>query len=722
MLRLTLSQDDSFRVYVPLSQIPKELVDATLLQEDQYFRQHWGINPIAILHAAYQTYILKKRRFGASTISMQVARLRFHVHSKSILGKIQQILYALQLEMHYSKDAILEAYLNLAPYGGNIEGVAAASHVYFNKPVQDISLPEALLLSVIPQNPSKRTKDLQALREIRNKLFKRWLETRPEDQDKMPLMQLPLVMGSAKELPFIAPHFVIGLLGPGSKAIQTTLDINLQKILEQTCKKYIQRKAALGVYNAAVLLVDTRDLGIKGMLGSVDFFNKDISGQINGTEIFRSPGSTLKPFIYGRALDQGLIHPNTVLKDVPHSFGSYNPENFDNDFMGPIRARDALILSRNVPAIFLESQLGSQNLYQLLSSIHLQHLKSESYYGLALTLGGVEVSMKELVGLYAMLTNEGLWYPLRMQKNDKQEAGLRLLSPEASFLILDMLKDSPRPLAFLGGHLQKYPIAWKTGTSSGYRDAWSVGLFGPYALAVWVGNFDNKSNPAFVGKDIAAPLFFELVEAITHEKGSLPTFDKNPKTMNLVQVEVCKASGLLPTRYCQDREQTWFIPGKSPIKTDNIYREVAIDKTTGLRTCHWNENTRFEIFEFWPTDLLKIFKQAGIQRRIPPFFESDCTFNGSSNRSIRPQISSPQRDVAYVLSPHALEKNPIPLSAVVDADVRELYWFANHVFLGKSSPFKTFFWEGRPGKFVIRVVDDHGLSDARDITIVSLEH
>ncbi|KTD20061.1 penicillin binding protein 1C, peptidoglycan biosynthesis [Legionella lansingensis] len=719
LLRLTLSHDDKYRLYTPLSQIAPELISATLLQEDQYFYWHYGINPFAMFKAGWQTYVIKSRRVGASTITMQLARIRYGINSKKLSGKLLQIIRALQLERHYSKKQILEAYLNLAPYGGNIEGVSAASLIYFDKPPAKLSLSEALTLSVIPQNPAKRTPGNDSLKDSRNKLFMRWLEDHPKDIDKRIAINLPLAMRNSSNIPFIAPHMVYSVLNNfelKTQSVVTTLDVRFQHILSRITRHYINRKKYLGVYNASVLLVDTRDMGVKGMVGSIDFFNKEINGQINGTNTKRSPGSTLKPFVYGLAFDQGLIHPNTVLKDVPHSFGSYNPENFDYEFMGPIKAKDALILSRNIPAIYLASQLTHPSLHQFLVDAQVSHLRPESYYGLALTLGGAELTMQELTTLYAMLVNKGIWHPLRMRTDEPADAGERLLSPEASFLVLDILKDTPRPEGHaISSHHQALPIYWKTGTSSGYRDAWSVGAFGPYVLAVWIGNFDNKSNPAFVGKNIAAPLFFELIEAIQQEKGPIPGIEQHPEHLHLEHVDVCKASGMLPTRYCQDTEMTWFIPGKSPIKSDTIYREVAIDKNTGLRTCHFNENTRFEVYEFWPTDLLKIFKQAGIQRRVPPPYESRCSTIG--NLGLSPQITSPQTELSYIIRVNSDQKTKIPLTAVTDADIQYIYWFINESFIAKTRPDKPFLWEAHPGKFIVRVVDDHGLSDAREVVI-----
>lgn len=713
LLRLTLSKDDKYRVYTPLNNIAAPLIACTLLEEDQYFHWHMGFNPIALLKAAWETYVTKSRRMGASTVTMQVARLRFGIHSKTLMGKISQIIKALEIELRYNKKEILEAYLNLAPYGNNIEGIGAASLIYYGKPAAKLTLPEALTLSVIPQHPSQRTPAQQTLSAIRHKLFQRWLLLHPEDQGLKANLDLPMQMQTIHHLPYYAPQFVNTVLSSAYQpSLQTTLDLRLQKIVEHVTRNYLIRKQNLGVSNAAVLLVDTRDMSIKALMGSSDYFNKTIQGQLNGTNIKRSPGSTLKPFIYGLALDQGLIHPNTVLKDVPHSFGSYNPENFDYDFMGPIKAKDALVLSRNIPAIYLASQLKEVTLYQLLENAHIKHLKPESYYGLALVLGGAELTMQELVSLYAMLANGGLWKPLRSQFSEAPSTGQRLLSPEASFLVLDMLKNTPRPAEFSRIAKNSLPISWKTGTSSGFRDAWTIGIAGPYVLAVWIGNFNNASNHAFVGKTMAAPLFFELITAL---QGDVKTFSSPIIPRNLTQIAVCKASGLLPTRYCHDTELTWFIPGKSPIKTDTIFREVAIDKQTGLRTCHINQQTQFVIYEFWSSDLLKIFKTAGIARRTPPPFDASCEL--TDNTGFIPQISSPRLEASYILRANQVTSLQIPLTAIADADVKDLYWFINETYLGKISRDQAFLWKAKAGKFVIRVVDDHGRAAARDLQV-----
>ena len=245
LLRLTLSHDQKYRLYVPLSQISPNLVKATLLQEDQYFYWHYGVNPFSLFKAAFETYMMKSRRVGASTITMQVARIRFGIHSKTWQGKMLQMIRAVQLEMRYSKDQILEAYLNLAPYGNNVEGAGAASLIYFGKPVKQLTVPEALTLAVIPQNPVQRTPQQKKLKDIRNKLFMRWVKKYPGDIQQKSVIDLPLQMQNMHTIPFLAPHFVNGILEntwTGGQNVITTMDISMQMLLERITRRYLARK------------------------------------------------------------------------------------------------------------------------------------------------------------------------------------------------------------------------------------------------------------------------------------------------------------------------------------------------------------------------------------------------------------------------------------------------------------------------------------------------
>lgn len=730
LLRLTLSPDQKYRLRLRLAGIAPMLVDATLLHEDRYFRWHPGVNPAALLRAAYTTYG-GGRRVGGSTISMQLARLRFDINSRTPLGKLEQILRALQIELHYSKDEVLEAYLNLAPYGGNIEGVGAASLVYFGKDADKLTLAEALTLSVIPQSPARRgpgadsADEDSALQQARAALLTKWLADHPADRVRAAQLAPALTTRATGELPFRAPHFVDAVLSdaPSGGRVVTTLDLGLQATLERGLRAYIERNRSRGLRNGTALLVDTRNMAVRALVGSADFFDDDIEGQVNGARARRSPGSALKPFIYALGLEQGIIHPLSLLKDTPTSFSGYNPENFDREFVGPVTARAALVRSRNVPAVYVASQLKQPSLYEFLQRAGAALPRDEAYYGLALVLGGAEISMEDLARWYAMLANGGILRPLRTLADQPEVAGERLLSEEASFLVLDMLKDNPRPRqGFRAAWTRdELPVYWKTGTSFAFRDAWAIGVVGPYVLAVWIGNFDGSGNPAFVGVEAAGPLLFELVDALRSSRGGLAGHAHGPHG-NLARVDVCAVSGQLPGPHCRHTVETWFIPGTSPIRTCDVHRAVTVDVRSGLRSCaRGGPGTRTEIYEFWPSDLLRLFRLAGVPRRTPPPDNPQCPLDERAVRGLAPTITSPQAGVTYSLRAAAAGKQTLGLTATTDADARAVYWFVDDRFVGKSGPSQPLFWTLRPGRYVVRAVDDHGRSDARDLSVAVVE-
>jgi penicillin-binding protein 1C len=644
---------------------------------------------------------------------------------------------AIQLELSYSKQDIFEAYLNDAPYGRNVEGVGAASLAYFDKPPDQLTLPEALTLAVVPQDPARRLHATHtaddaminpSLALARNRLYARWLNKHPLDAAQKPLFALPLNLRPLSQLPFEAPHAVEQVLatqhivaGEDAAKLITTIDLDLQHTLEQQMTRYVQRNALRGIRNTAAILVDTRDMGVKAMVGSVNYADSSIQGQVNGTLAKRSPGSTLKPFIYALGFDQGVLHPQTVLRDVPTAFGPYTPENFDGHFLGPITATQALIRSRNIPAVWVASQLQHPDLYDFLRQAGVSHMASEQHYGLALVLGGGEVTMQELAGLYAMLANRGLLKPLRLRADDLPAAGTRMLSDEASFMAMDMLRQNPRPDEATGAQPTPWPVYWKTGTSWAFRDAWTAGSFGPYVLVVWVGNFDSSGNPAFVGAEAAAPLFFQIVDALHAEHSHLQEPIRHMPA-NLKRVEICLASGELPNQWCPQKGWTWFIPGKSPIKVSNVHRPVVIDDATGQPACppYAGKHIHVEVYEFWPSDLQQVFAQAGIPRRKPPQNLS-CDGAGQVNGD-PPQITSPLRGSIYALRLKQQGMERIAFNATTDADTHALYWFVDDAYIGRSAPGESLFWQPQSaGHYNVRVVDDHGRSDQRPLGISLVE-
>ncbi len=719
LLRIGLAADERYRLPVSLQRVAPSMQQATLLYEDQDFYRHDGVDFPALLRAAWQTWVVAERRIGGSTLTMQVARLRYRL-PHTLWGKLQQIVLALQLERHFSKRELLGAYFNLAPYGRNIEGVEAASLIYFNKPASELTLPEALALSVVPQNPVRRNptskEGVKRLLAARSRLFARWLEQNPADSTRQSQLQLPLAIRPPEQLPFHAPHFVNAITSQQGQ-INTTLDLTLQQQLEQGVARYIARRSGEGIRNAAALLVDSRSMEVVARLGSADFFANEIAGQVDGSRARRSPGSALKPFIYALAMEQGLIHPMTMMKDAPKRFGAYTPENFDQQFLGPLFARDALIKSRNVPAVNLTAELGGSGLYGFLQQAGVGEMRGPEFYGLALALGGLEVTMEELAGLYAMLANGGEWRPLRSLQSEEEGEIRRLLSPEASFLTLEILRGNPPPQReILPGVVQPgQRVAWKTGTSYAFRDAWSVAVAGPYVLAVWVGNFDGSGNPALVGRTAAGPLLFELLALL-----ELPQGSEEPETdgLNVARVAMCADTGDLPGRHCPRTTPAWFIPGVSPIKVSTVHRAIPIDRVSGKRACFYDPaSSRLEVYEFWPSDLQQIFRQAGMPRRTPPPFVGDCSLEQQAASGEPPRISSPSEVITYTLRADRIDEEHIPFEAVVDADVQHLYWFIDNRLAGESRAGELFMWPAEAGDYVVLVIDDHGRAAERRMQV-----
>lgn len=758
LLRLTLAADGRYRLPLPLGQISPRLVEAVLLHEDQHFFRHPGVNPGSVLRGAWRTFVVRDRRIGASTITMQLARRLYAIDSRRPAGKLLQLLRALELEAKYSKREILEAYLNLVPYGGNVEGVGAASLVYFGREAASLTLAEALTLAVVPQSPARRTPrtDNAALVAARAALFARWRARHGASAAELAALSAPLAARSTRDLPFAAPHAVQALLARPAEAsrirLVSTIDLRMQRRVEGRLRDFVARQRRIGIHNAAALLVDVRDLSVVASVGSVDFTDASIAGQVDGTRARRSPGSALKPFVYGLAFEQGLLHPMSVLADAPQAFGARSPENFDGDFAGPLTAQQALVRSRNVPAVAVGLQLRAPGLHGLLRDGGVSGLADPAHYGLALYLGGAEVTMRELAALYAMLANGGLWAPLRDELPASAVAVAvptsaaptsaaprattpaptrRLLGEAAAWVTLDMLAAQPRPAQPFENSAVRAggPVHWKTGTSNGFRDAWAAGVFDHYVLVVWIGNFDGRPNPAFVGVQVAAPLFFEVVDALRATRA--PGEADRPASMlrpppQLRRIEVCADSGDLPNAWCPRRTETWYLPGVSPIRVSTLHRALRVDVRRGRLACPDAPAaaTRLEVFEFWSSDMLELFERAGLPRRRPPPPAPDCPAasagRDAAGLALAPRITSPLDGVAYLVRDAAPDAEPTPLAlrATSDAGVRALYWFVDGAFVGRDARGEGVEWLPRaPGRYQLRVVDDAGRAARRELVV-----
>ena len=506
-------------------------VDPTYLKllfafEDHRFRSHAGVDPIALGRAAFQLVTRGHIVSGGSTITMQLARLMEPRRQRSISAKFRQIARAIEIERQMNKDQILDLYLAMAPFGGNLEGVRAASIAYFGKEPKRLSLSEAALLVALPQSPENRRLDRypNAARAARDRVLDRMVEESVvSDADAASAKAAP-VPKLRKPMPILAPHSADNaMLSVKNKpVIALTLDAPLQQTLENLAR---DRVTALGPnISIAILAVDNASGEVLARVGSPDYFDDRRAGQVDMTRAVRSPGSTLKPFIYGLAFEDGFVHPESLIDDRPIRFGSYAPENFDMTFQGTVPVRKALQMSLNVPAIALLDRVGASRLSSRLRQAGaILELPKDEAPGLAMGLGGVGITLQDLVMLYSGLARLGNTRPLRELQSQREETGepQRLLDQAAAWQVGNVLLGTPPPEN--GVHNR---IAFKTGTSYGYRDAWSIGFDGRITIGVWVGRPDGAPAPGIVGRTVAAPILFDAFA----RSGKLPAaLPKAPK-------------------------------------------------------------------------------------------------------------------------------------------------------------------------------------------------
>src|ERR1700723_4148278 len=493
-----------------------------LAYEDRRFRSHGGVDPLALGRAAFQLVTRGHIVSGGSTIPMQLARLMEPRRERSVHAKLRQMVRALEIERQLTKDQILNLYLALAPYGGNLEGIRAASIAYFGKEPKRLSLAESALLVALPQSPENRRLDRypEVARIARDRVLGRMVEEgRVADADAAQAKAVP-VPRLRKAIPILAPHSADRAIAivKDVPVISLTLDSSLQKVLEALAR---DRAVALGPdISIAIIAVDNESGDVLARVGSPDYFDDRRAGQVDMSRAVRSPGSTLKPFIYGLAFEDGFVHPESLIDDRPIRFGSYAPQDFDMTFQGTVPVRKALQLSLNVPAIALLDRVGASRLSSRLKQAGANLvLPKDEVPGLAMGLGGVGITLQDLVQLYAGLARLGSTRPLReIAKAEADERDpLRLMDQVAAWQVGNVLIGTPPP-----ENAPHNRIAFKTGTSYGYRDAWSVGFDGRMTIGVWVGRPDGAPVPGLIGRTAAAPILFDAFARLGAPPAALP--------------------------------------------------------------------------------------------------------------------------------------------------------------------------------------------------------
>ncbi len=715
LLNAYLTSDEKWRMKTDLDEISPLLRKTIIAKEDKYFYKHPGINPLAVGRALFKNLFRMKRTSGASTITMQVARA-LEPGKRNLWAKCRESFRALQLEMKYSKDEILQMYLNLVPYGGNIEGVKTAAYLYFRKAPDHLSLAEITALSIIPNRPSTLVIGKYNDRVIAQR--NRWLNKFAMDKvfsekEIEDALAEPLIAGR-NSVPHFVPHLAYKLKSQGraETEIKTTIDLNTQLKTEKIVSDYIRAQRIRNIRNASVVIVDNKTGKVISYLGSADFHDTTDGGQVNGANSVRQPGSTLKPLLYALCFDEGLITPKTVLTDVPVNYEGYAPENYDKNFNGYVTAQYALEHSLNIPAVKNLKLLGHEKFIQKLGAANFtQIIKDRRKLGLSMILGGCGTTLEELTGLFAAFANNGRFTPLSFRQDEKRQQGKTLISPASAYMIHEILSKVNRPDFPLSWsateHMPK--IAWKTGTSYGRRDAWSIGYNKNFTVGVWVGNFSGVGIADLSGANIATPLLFKIFNTIDYDNDR--DWFAQPADCDIRQV--CSETGLPPSSHCSNRVTDYFIPLISSTKNCDNQQEIAIgpdEKISFCKTCVPASGFKKKWYRVIDPAMQAWFEDNNVVYDRIPMHNPGCDmiFRGNA-----PVIVSPANGTEYLLA----KKNPEPLQLVCKTanDVSKIYWYINNKFYKSSNAGEKQFFVPADGPVKISCTDDKGRN--RDINI-----
>jgi penicillin-binding protein 1C len=648
---------------------------------------------------------------------MQLARMLCPA-PRNYVNKCIEVFRAFQLELHYSKDEIFEMYLNKAPYGGNIEGVKAASLLYFNRQPIHLSIAQIALLAIVPNKPvtMRPGKNDSLLLLYRNK----WLYKLKDagvftNQEIADALTEPL---GAKRIsaPQGIPHFsnyIIKKMGD-LPIIRTTIKSDFQAKAELLVKNYMNRLKQQYIYNASVVIIDNKTNQIITYIGSADYHDDIHQGKVDAVQSKRSPGSTLKPFIYASCFDKGLLTPKTIMIDVPENYDGYEPENYDSHFNGRVTVEDALCKSLNMPAVKALQLMGKNAMLDKLGMAGCTDLtKHSSKLGLSLALGGCELSLMQLTNLYSIFSHQGKYAPAKYILADSSKQQTSIISADAAYMIADILAKVTRPDMpnIYKSNIHLPQVAWKTGTSYGRRDAWSIGFNKNYTIGVWIGNCSGKGVSGLSGAEVATPLLFDLFNTVDYNADG--SWIKPPTTLGFRLV--CSATGKIPSDNCEQQVADFYIPTISSMEICNhkvLLNISANEKYSYCQSCCPESGYKSKWYDRIEPSLAAYFNQEKIQyTHLPPH-------NPLCNRVLDgkpPKISLPIHHQQYMIEKQSGQL--LELQAQTDPEVQLVYWYINDRFLRQAQPNEKVFFEPEAGKVKISCADDKGRSADIEIEV-----
>lgn len=722
-LRAFADEQGVWRFPTTLDQVSPHYLDALITYEDRWFYYHFGVNPLAMLRAFGQWLFYGEIVSGGSTLTMQVARILVP-HKRSLVGKLQQVFRALQLEWHYSKDEILTIYLNLAPFGGAIEGVQTASYAYLHKPAADLSHAEAALLAVLPQAPSRLRPDRHPKRAqyYRDKVLKRLATFQVWSQQTVTEALQEEVVKSQFRQPFVAPLLARRLLPIARKqqlaTIHSSIDLDIQWSVESLIKSRLQRLHEKA--SAAVLVMENKTGFVRAYVGSAEFHNSQRSGHVDMVQAIRSPGSTLKPFLYAFAIDEGLIHSASLLSDVPLQRQSYRPANFMRDYRGPVSATQALQLSLNVPAVTLLQHLGvgvfSSKLLQ--AGIPLT-LPKGSEPNLSMILGGVGTKLETLVHGFSSFSRQGISIKPRLVSNDPIMER-RAMSAGAAWMTQTMLKGISPP----AGSSKRLGVAWKTGTSYGFRDAWSIGTNQTYTVGVWIGRPDGTPLSGEYGAKAAGPILFDVFNTLPRSHAAKGTQRPNSVSRTTICWPLGQRKVDTQPEYCQQKHSAWLLNETAPLTLPDVQQPSW---SAAIKTYWVNSETNQQAnrqctvltltqrnYVQWPLALQPWLSKSTLQLSQLPSWDNACpeTVRLGNIRGLR--IQHLESGVRFVL-PHGKVNWQLRASG----GQGKLTWLMNKKVIGVTEnnnplPYQV----EEAGEYEVMVLDEVGQVDKVLLTVL----
>ena len=720
LLRCFLSTDQFWRKPAKLEDISPLLIQSVLAREDRWFHYHPGVNLFSLVQAAVDNIRAGKIVRGGSTITMQIARM-IEPKPRTIKSKIVEILRTLQLELHYSKDELLTFYFNLAPYGGNIEGIGAAAYFYFGKSPGELTPAQAALLTAIPNSPNSFCpgENMADCYNLRDRVLGVMKSKHIISQEQYADARLEEIPSRLISPPLLAPHVTrdLALANPGRPEIVTTIDSHTQEICEKILNSHKAELQMKNIHNASVVVMDVKSGEVLAVIGSLDFFDEKHSGLINGSMAGRSPGSALKPFLYALAFDRGVISPSEFVEDLPVYYSGYSPQNYDDVYRGVVSAADALKMSLNVPAVNICARVGLKEYFGLLKRGGLTTLRGDYLdYGLPFVLGACDIKLIELTNLYRTLANGGIYSRYRLIYGDDHGEYDTLFSESSCYILSEILADLARPeFPSSWEFSDNIPrIAWKTGTSYGRRDAWSMGYNPKYVVGVWVGNFSGEPSPELVGAETAAPILFDIFTSLNAK--SKNNWFGQPHGVGIR--EVCGVSGKPPGAYCPATIEALYIKDVSPVQSCEIHQPFMVDRKTGNALCRFcSEGKQVEnmVCERWPAEISSWFEKSGVRLADIPPHNPDC--RGVSGGD-RPIINSPRPDVTYVLRDYLpADQQGILLDVSVAGGASYVFWFIDDVLFKSVLPGEKIFYIPEIGHHSIVCSDDQGRSTAMELIV-----